>query len=301
MTKFSERYKLSTKASPSRNARTWRATFAYADDVVLFALSRDGLQKLFTVFEQEAEKVGLKINMGKGKTERFVIDNRTASEIEASGDDLPIVNKIGTPVPVVTSYKYLGRDLLDPEADWRKKSGRCWAALREYDHVWRSTAPRELKRKLAFGLIIPILTYALCTAPLTVALERRIHGAVGRMLRYALDVKRQENGDYEITTEEVYGPFPLILTQLQESRLSFIGHALRAHFHREVPTAFPLCELFDWEPPDCKRRRPRNTFVQTVKNDMAMSGRVYSVLELIWLADRRTTWCETRYKAHAAL
>eukprot|EP00759_Apiculatamorpha_spiralis_P058082 PhF_6_TR8998/c0_g1_i1/m.14122 len=52
---------------------------AFADDVCLLSHTRDGLQQLFSTFESLALQTGLRINMGKGKTERVSSENHLES------------------------------------------------------------------------------------------------------------------------------------------------------------------------------------------------------------------------------
>eukprot|EP00760_Papus_ankaliazontas_P009681 PhM_4_TR14116/c1_g3_i9/m.42872 len=90
-------------------------------DVCLFASNPEDLQALLTTFEEAALQVGLHINMGKGKTERFFRND-------------------GMCPP------RLGVLALDWEADFARHRGCCWAALLKYKHIWSSQAPRDVKR-----------------------------------------------------------------------------------------------------------------------------------------------------------
>eukprot|EP00760_Papus_ankaliazontas_P003630 PhM_4_TR11636/c6_g1_i2/m.6168 len=55
---------------PQTYVETRISNLAYADDVCLFAHNSHDLQRLLTAFASKAEGIGLKLNMGKGKTER---------------------------------------------------------------------------------------------------------------------------------------------------------------------------------------------------------------------------------------
>ena len=106
-----------------------------------------GLQSLFTIFEQEALKVGLKVNMGKGKTERIVL-----------GDQAGVLcNAAGAFIPVVTNYRYLGTLVFNWDEDFSKRRTLAWGAVTSLAPIWRSNASpdtkRQLFRKVSYGYL----------------------------------------------------------------------------------------------------------------------------------------------------
>ena len=90
---------------------------AFADDIVLLAPSVRKLQQLFSNLEANALKVGLKINLGAGKTERFKVD---ALDPDPT---IPLVTAAQKVIPLVDSYKYLGVYAMNRDDDWKRRKG----------------------------------------------------------------------------------------------------------------------------------------------------------------------------------
>eukprot|EP00759_Apiculatamorpha_spiralis_P049216 PhF_6_TR44202/c2_g1_i5/m.67838 len=228
---------------------------AYADDVVLTSHTPEGLQALFSTFEREALKVGLRVNMGKGKTERFVIGDDPGSVVDAKG----------TPIPTVTTYKYLGQHTLCFETEFSKRRACAWAAVRTFTPVWQSDAPTEAKRRLFSALVDPIFTYAMHTWPMTVERSRNIDGSYGRLLRFALGLPPACISRHLVHTESLYGNQPFVSSVIAERRVKFVGHVLRAYEHPTTPTLHPLAEVIGYDTTHLPGRRgPRITLLSTV-------------------------------------
>ena len=96
-----------TISRPQQDNRTILNTFAYADDIAIFAHTSQHLQLLFSSLESLGMQVGLLTNLGKGKTERFVI-NDTAGQLRTHD---------GHTIPIVSCYKYLGANVMSPVDD----------------------------------------------------------------------------------------------------------------------------------------------------------------------------------------
>ena len=96
---------------------------AFADDVALFAHSLSDLQRLLSTFEKLALEVGLRINMGKGKTERFYLGPGTPDPepLYTLATDKDTLSNV---VPVTSNY--LGMWALDFSDELHSKKGRAW-------------------------------------------------------------------------------------------------------------------------------------------------------------------------------
>jgi len=232
------------------------AALAYADDVVLISNSAEGLQHLLRSFETTAAEVGLHLNLGPGKTERFSIN--TPPEIVCTAD--------GTPIRNVASYRYLGVDILSWSEEFSRRTRLAWSALTSLRPIWTSPAPRETKRRLFRALVDPVLTYGLHLWPLTRLQLRAVDGAYGRMLRYALGLPPAFLSRDEVPSYELYADLPFLSTQLAVRRLTFFGHLARAHVSGRA--LHPCIELLLTDADALfKRRRPRITLQRCVLRD----------------------------------
>ena len=233
------------------------AFLAFADDVCLFTHSEADLQRLLSTFESLAFKVGLKINMGKGKTERFCIG-------PAKGASAPAQIRITAGVvPLTDNYRYLGVWALDFDDEMNRKKGRAWASMKAIDGVWHSSVSMSVKRDLFRAIVEPILTYGLCAWPLTAERTKRVDGMFGTMLRYALGLPASFISHDLVGTESLYGNIPFLSSMLASRRIGLIAHTLRAHVEGRTHA---LMNVLLFEPSDTlqPRRGPRCTVISSV-------------------------------------
>ena len=229
---------------------------AFADDICLLTHTSPNLQELFSILEREALDVGLRINMGRGKTERFCI-----------GDDPGIVrNMKGEPIPVVKNYKYLGSMVLNFEKEFAKRKGCAWAAVNAFEAVWSSNVSMDLKRRLFKSLVDPIFTYAAHTWSLTRSQMNEVDGAYGRLLRRALGLHPAFLSHDIVHTERLYGELPFITSVIAERRFKFCAHVFRATALCRQSHVLAYALAFD-----TSHLRPRvghsNTFMATLARD----------------------------------
>jgi len=229
---------------------------AFADDIGILAHTSGNLQELFPILEREALDVGLRINMGQGKTERFCI-----------GDDPgTVANVHGIPIPVVKNYKYLGSQVLDFEKEFAKRKACAWAAMKSFDAVWDSHVKMDLKRSLFKSLIDPIFTYAASSWSLTRSQMNEVDAAYGRLLRRALGLQPAFLSHSIVHTEKLYGELPFVTSVLAERRFKFCAHVFRATSLRNAPHALAYALAFD-----TSHLRPKvgqkNTFMATLARD----------------------------------
>jgi len=229
---------------------------AFADDIFLVAHCSPNLQQLFSILEHECLLVGLRVNMGPDKTERFCI-----------GDDPgTLVNMHGVPVPLVKFYKYLGSQVLSFDKEFAKRKACAWAAMKSFDAVWESDVKMDLKRSLFRSLIDPIFTYAAHTWSLTRSQMNEVDAAYGRLLRRALGLKPAFLSHSIVHTEKLYGELPFITSVIAERRFKFCAHVYRATALRGDP--HPLAFALDF---DTSHLRPKvgsqSTFLETLARD----------------------------------
>ena len=157
--------------------------------------------------------------MGQGKTERFCIG------------DVPgtIRNSQSVPIPVVSSYKYLGLLLLNFEKEFAKRKSQAWAAMKTtFDAIWDSDITMDLKRSLFRALIDPIFTYVAHTWSLTRTQMNEVDCAYGRLLRRALRLMPAFLSHDIVHTEKLYGDLPFITIVIAERSFKFCAHVYRA-------------------------------------------------------------------------
>lgn len=260
---------LVTRAAPKQTARQRAAGIhqfgqqeirltdtAFADDISIFAHTSTNLQQLFTILEREAVDVGLRVNMGVGKTERFCIG------------DVPgiLLNMHGEPIPVVSNYKYLGSQVLDFEKEFAKRKGCAWAAINSFDAVWTSDVKMDLKRSLFKSLVDPIFTYAAHTWALTKTQMVEVDGTYGRLLRRALGLHPAFLSRDIVHTEKLYGDLPFISSVIAERKFKFCAHVFRATALRDDRHALAYALAFD-----TSHLRPKvgaqSTFMATLARD----------------------------------
>jgi exonuclease III len=264
---------------------------AFADDVVLLAPDLHSLQGLFVSFQTFALELGLKINLGKGKTERMYF-----GPILPPGDLLTLNNQI---VPVVDKYKYLGTHLTTFESDWGIKKGKAWAILNTFQSIWDSRVNWEYKRRLFRSLIEPIFTYGLCAWPLTAARTARINATFGRMLRKALglpSVKVSYKNHNFVHTEELYKDCPFLSTSVRKQRTRMVLKALKEH--NEGIRTHPFIDVLYFELGEDKKknfkakRGPRISLSSSLLHDLEIDPQVEPLVTLELCTEDIEAHCE---------
>ena len=147
---------------------------AYADDLVLLSSSCANVQRMLHILQENALKVGFKLNFGKNKTE-YIALGRTKPE--------GVADLSGIQLTKTTLYRYLGCFPMDATADMDARIKKTWAALKSLEGVWQSSCSIDIKRKLFFSLCEPILGYGLLAFPQTIRQTQALHATVNRMLR----------------------------------------------------------------------------------------------------------------------
>lgn len=241
----------------------------FADDLCLLAHTPEDVQLLFRSLQEMALAVGLSINFGAGKTERFHINCAPGLVSDMNG-------KI---VPVVSHYKYLGVYATDQWKDLDIRHKKCWAALQSMKPLWKSNLIRESKRKLFYALIEPIMTYGIGAWPITQQYEDAVNGTFGRMLRFALNLAPVYISRHTVHTEDLYGPHPFITTIIRCRRMNFIAHAFRATCTERV--SHPFIQLLFWEVPVERYGRYRGGQRITLQQSLLRDAHVEYVEQLI--------------------
>jgi hypothetical protein len=170
------------------------------------------------IFEEEALKIGLRINMGKGKTERFHIN----------ADPGIVLTTDGKPIPIVSEYKYLGANTLNQTANVATRIEQSWGICRSMHDVWTSGSTIAEKRKLFDTLVTPVLAYGGGMYNLDAKTITTINGAYSRMLRYCLGLPPAYISREEWTSEKTYKELPFLSSTIKARRVGLLTHCIRA-------------------------------------------------------------------------
>ena len=187
----------------------------FADDIVLINNNPVDAQNMLLTLEREANLAGMEIN--PKKTQNIVIGL----------ENVQIFSMTGKPIENVTRYRYLGR-WTDVAFDLTVRIGSARSAMAKMQRIWKSTSLSNKHKAQLFKIfILPKLTYAMCTYPLSRQILDRIRGATTRMLKKAFNIEPQHHS----TIEELYQHGDVIIelapVHLFRARMNLIGDALR--------------------------------------------------------------------------
>ena len=151
----------------------------FADDVLLFASSKEQLQKILCEFKKSTEKVGLRIHPGMTK----ILSNQSLDvrkEIE--------IDDISRNINKRRKYK-----ILDEETtEIRNRIRAAWATFHKYRQELTSRNYMLRHRLRLFDAVITqTMNYASGTWTLTKAHERVIQSTQRKMLRLIIQTKRR--------------------------------------------------------------------------------------------------------------
>jgi len=229
----------------------------FADDLALLGTTQQYLQQFTNLVNENAAKVGLRINCAKTKSMR--IQHRE----DQPDKPLSINNK---DIEDVQTFTYLGSVITpDGGADTDVKC-RIGKAATVFNRLWTIWASRsistELKIRLYNSIVLPTALYACETWKRTASIAHKIDVFHQRCLRRILRISYRDH----VTNEEVLRRAksnPLSST-VTERRLKFAGHTLRrpGHCHANV--------AMKWIPPGGKRKRgrPKKTWRRTFDEDL---------------------------------
>jgi hypothetical protein len=190
----------------------------YADDIALVTDSVENANIMLASISFWANKVGLKINTGKSKTEYILVGNFSKEDVIITVDNKWIAQ--------MQDYKYLGSWIMNSEKDFDTRRGQAWDAITKLDNIWRSKEFSKMMKFMFFqSLIESILFYNATTWNISPSLETKITGSYHKLLRYALNVHYSQH----LTNDEVFANIPYVPVniRLRKLRLTFVGHCYR--------------------------------------------------------------------------
>ena len=159
----------------------------FADDVLLFASSKEQLREMLCEFKQSTEKVGLRILPGKTK----ILSNQSSNirkEIEIDYIKVEILTR-------EESTKYLGQMITFQQQETteiRNRIRAAWATFHKYRQELTSRIYMLRHRLRLFDAVVsPTMNYASGTWTLTKEHETMIQSTQRKMLRFIIQTKRR--------------------------------------------------------------------------------------------------------------
>ena len=228
----------------------------FGDDVVLLEESKERLQQLLDTIIENAENVGLKIN----------IDKLKSMAITTSPLVLHCKNK---DLEQVQEFKYLGSWIdCDGEisTEIKRRIGQATGAFNRLKPIWRSNKySMRLKLRLFNSNVLSILLYASECWKINTQLEKRILAFENMSLRRMLNTSWQQ----KITNAEIRRKTgqPPVIELLKRRRWTYLGHVLRMEESRLPRTTY------EWKPDGRRKRgRPKNALRRKYDRDLRTAG-----------------------------
>ena len=161
----------------------------YADDIALFETSLAQAQQQLQETSNNANRVGLEINIGKTKL----------MALNCDGQDTISLND--EKIERVSDFKYLGSMMASEVEDLKYRKNQAWAAFWKLKKIWYSrTTVLSLKIRIFQASCISILLYGSETWILTDRMKNQLDSFATSCYRIMLGIKRTD----KITNEWLY-------------------------------------------------------------------------------------------------
>ena len=229
----------------------------FADDVALISSTQRHVQLKTDRLVENAERTGLRVNVGKCKVMR--VNARNNEAITVNGLALEDVEK----------FIYLGATVCKQgggEEDIKARLGKARGAFVKLNRVWNSSSvTRKTKIRLYKTLVKPVLMYGCETWKMNEGDAKKIDVFQNRCLRRIMKIKWQD----KVTNKELLERANVVKLseEVRRRRWRFIGHILRQQPDNDCVTALT------WTP-EGKRKigRPKTTWRRTVEKERSRAG-----------------------------
>jgi len=204
----------------------------FADDIVLMAVDLDQAEVMLRQLNEEANKIGLKMNLTKTKIMTNIDDDREIT----IGD---------TVIERVDSYVYLGHKLKlgleNQTAEVKRRIGLGWAAFGKLRLIFKSKMNNSLKRKVFDSCVLPVLTYGAETLTITKASENKLRVAQRAMERNMLGITLR----HKMTNKWIRQQTKVVdvMERIASLKWNWAGHIARMTDERWTKN------IMDWRPP----------------------------------------------------
>ena len=274
------------------NGIRWRFTsklddLDFADDIATLSATKQQMQDKTRRMEEEAKRVGLKINTAKTKNMR--INARNQEKIKINGQDIEETEE----------FTYLGATVCKEGGgmkDLKNRLSKARGAFIKLKKIWSSKAiSRRTKLRLYKTLVVPVLLYGCETWKMNKGDNKAVDVFLNKCLRRIFNIQWQDH----ISTEELLRRANMnpLSEEVKWRRWKMIGHILRQDQNNDCNTAMT------WAPEGKRRRgRPKTTWRRTVEKERDEAGWT-SWAEARTSAADRVTWrrsvealCATRHE-----
>ena len=259
----------------------------FADDIALLSSTKQQIQDKTTRLDEEARRVGLKINGEKTKTMR--INARNQENIIINGQDIEDVEE----------FVYLGAKVCKEGGgmkDLKNRLSKARGAFNKLKKIWISNnISRKTKLRLYKTLVVPVLLYGSETWKMNKGDDKAVNVFHNRCLRRIFRIRWQDH----VSTKELLERASMkpLSVEVMSRRWKMIGHILRKDRNDDCNVAM------SWAPEGKRRRgRPKTTWRRTVEKERQEAG-WRSWEEVRTAATNREEWrssvkalCATRHE-----
>ncbi|KAM0735271.1 LINE-1 retrotransposable element ORF2 protein [Formica fusca] len=239
----------------------------FADDIILISSGAGELESMLQELKEASQAVGLKMNLQKTKIMSpknmvVTIDNHT--------------------LEIVEEYVYLEHNIKlgkeNQTAEITRRIGSTWAAFGKLSYILRNPrVPTNLKRKVNDTCILPVTTYGLETATLTVSSANRLRVCQRAIERAMLGISLRDH----IPNKEVRRRTRItdVVERVARLKWQWAGHVARDNI-KWTKT------LMQWRPRESRRSvgRPQLRWRDDIQRHAGKNW--------IQTAQERTTWKE---------
>lgn len=250
----------------------------FADDIALLATKRSAMQNKLTTLQNNAEKVGLKINIGKTKSMQVGAQTPASFEID------------GIPIERVENFTYLGSQMTPDggaREDVKSRIRKAQCAFGQLKSIWKSKQ-LSLKTKIRIfnSNVKSVLLYGCETWLVAEDVTRKLQVFVNRCLRRILQIfwpNTISNHDLHHKCNQ-----DLIENEIRRRKWGWIGHTLRRDPNNIARQAL------DWNPQGQRRRgAPRRTWKRSLDTEIQKIDKDCTWKKVKAMATNRRLWRET--------
>ena len=235
----------------------------FADDISLLAHRHKEAQTKLHHVADEAEKVGLQININKTEVMRVNYNRQEAIHVQLQGKEIKESD----------SFTYLGSVVSKDggtEEDIRNRINKARHAFNTLRPIWRATSLSLQNKIRIFGTNVKsVLLYGSETWRVTKTNTNKLQTFINKCLRNVLQYRWPEM----IPNEELWERTgqEQIITEKKRRKWGWIGHTLRK------PATNTTRQALSWNPQGKRKvERPRQTCRRSVEEELRQSelGRV---------------------------
>jgi hypothetical protein len=187
---------------------------AYADDIALLADDMETAARMFARVQEEASKIGLKVNLQK--TEYMALGIPHDSLIP---EKLQHIKKCDR-------FTYLGVEMCSSQEAFLARRRLAWVAARKLYRLFTSAAPDDVKLLYYKAVVEPVFLYGAESWVMAGSLVEEVDAAQRSLLRYTLNIKWPVTISNSSLLRRCQ--MPSASTQLQHRRLLLLGSAFRS-------------------------------------------------------------------------